>query len=79
VGDHDYFSFTIDGTALAFRLLSTGLQTSLQIQNQAGAVLASNNGPGTLTFSVPSAGTYYVRVAASSSTALGTYTVALEN
>lgn len=78
-GDNDFFSFAVDGSALAFRLITTGVSMSLQVQNAAGTVVSSSNGPGTHTFSVQSAGTYYVRVVGSSSTTLGAYTIAVEN
>jgi hypothetical protein len=78
-GDQDFFSFVVDSSALAFRVVTTGIATSVQVQNASGGNVSSGSGPNTLTFSVPSQGTYFIRIAGSSSSTRGAYTVRIEN
>ncbi|MEW6434318.1 MAG: PPC domain-containing protein [Myxococcota bacterium] len=75
IGDVDYFGFTAASGSLAFQVVTTG-SVDVQVQNASGGVVASGTGPGTLTFSVPSAGDYYVRI---SRAALVSYTVRVSN
>ncbi len=76
--DADVFSFDATAGSLAFQVITTGVATSVQVQTSTGSQVAADSGPGTLTFSVPSAGTYFVRVTGRSG-ALGSYTVRVSN
>ncbi len=74
-GDVDYFSFTVFGP-LALRAVTTGSNVAIRVENSSGTSVASSTGPGTLTFSVPAAGTYFVRISQGS---IGAYTLAIDN
>ena len=74
-GDFDYFTFTTAGP-LALRVVTTGVATSVRVETATGTAIATGTGPGSLTFSVTAAGTYFVRV---STGALGAYTVGVAN
>ncbi len=78
-GDDDAFSFVAAPGALAFQVVTTGVGTSLTVQSAAGVAVTTGTGPGSITFSVPGAGTYVVHVRQASSTVLGAYTVRVSN
>jgi subtilisin-like proprotein convertase family protein len=75
-GDVDFFSFDAVAGSLALQVITTGVGVSVQVQNSSGTQVAFGSGPGTFTFSVPSAGTYFVRLSGST---LGSYTVRVSN
>ncbi|HEY3447534.1 MAG TPA: PPC domain-containing protein [Myxococcales bacterium] len=79
--DEDWFKFTVTASdTFAFQALTTGLATSVTIYPSGSATaLASGSGASGVTFSVPGAGDYYVRVKSYSSGAMGAYTVLVRN
>lgn len=79
--DEDWFKFTVTASdTFAFQCLTTGLSTSIAVfPSGSTTAIASGQGASGVTFTVPGAGDYYVRVKAYSSGAMGAYTVLVRN
>lgn len=75
-GDVDVFSFDAAADSLALNVIAGGpLATSLTVAGADGKVMAQAAGPGSMAVTVPSAGTWYLTVAAASAGNTGSYTV----